>query len=62
MPFIHSVTGVTSRVRSSERGTTSLKPNTAWMVLTSGCMSPIHTNRSRLMPSQRYSCMLRWTV
>ena len=62
MPFIHSVTGVTSRVRSSDFGTTSLNPNTALMVLTSGCMSPIHTSRSRLMPSHRYSCMFRWTV
>ena len=53
MPFIHWVTGVTSRVRSSEAGTTSLKPKTAWIVATSGCMSPIQTSRSRLMPSQR---------
>ena len=53
MPFIHFGRGVTSRVRSSDAGTTSLKPNTALIVLTSGCMSPIQTSRSRLMPSQR---------
>ena len=53
MPFIHFGRDVASRVRSSEAGVTSLNPNTALIVLTSGCMSPIHTSRSRLMPSQR---------
>ena len=53
MPFIQSLTGVTSRVRSSERGTTSFAPKTAQIVLVSGCMSPIHTSRSRFTPSHK---------
>ena len=40
----------------------SLYPKTVLTVITSGCKSPIQTKRSRLMPSQIYSCIFKCTV
>ena len=39
-----------------------LSPKTARIAIVSGCVSPIHTSLSRLMPSQMQSWQQRWTV
>ncbi len=62
MPFIHPGSGVWSRTKSRLAGTMGWAPKTQLMTDVSGCMSPIHTRRSRLMPSHSSSCMHRCTV
>ena len=52
IPFSHCGSGNCAHAQIDALSTTSLYPNTAMMVDTSGCMSPTDTTRSRSLHIQ----------